>query len=467
MSEAGIQQGDFVRYAHLGVPGIGRVKEARDNPLIEFWNRDAQPKKPSDLTILTDDAGPLALMWDSPEDLASWAKEKPLKLVALSLSIGGGTGNPNSIKEKLADRVISGRDWKNWWSQRAKSLNAFSDLPEPEHFSKSVKGNIYTLHSLVEEVPDDVRAPVSLDDWKNWLLSEVRLPTFGKNPPKVFCDSLSEWPKDTIDRALNRVLWGAGLLLESPKRPSATAALAWMDAVGSIALRRNALSPGGHEPVKQSSDVLARLSQYIQVKEKRKEATLFRVGALSEAPDRQRQLEQARQERESQRADYENRLAQQRQEQESQVADYENRLEQQRQENIRQSASHETKLGELRHAHEAELNSERREQERLRQQVRERNAELDAKREESRLEIRKDMLLAVGEVLQTVARRQGSVDDLAGNVEAGLRLALRAGGADLLDTAPEGKVAAPGVIVRGGAHGDLVLLPAQVKHEAS
>ena len=119
-----------------------------------------------------------------------------------------------------------------------------------------------------------------------------------------------------------------------------------------------------------------------------------------------------------------------------------------------------------RQAHAAELERERREQEQLRQQVRERNAELDARREESRLEIRKDMLLAVGEVLQTVARRQGSIDELAGNVEAGLRLALRAGGADLLDTAPEGKVVAPGVIVRGGVHGDLVLLPAQVKHEA-
>ena len=384
MSETGIQAGDFVRYTHIGALGIGKVREARDNPLIEFWNKDAQPKKPSDLTILTDDAEPVALLWDSPEELASWAKEKPLKLVALALSIDGGKSNPNSIREKLSGRVISGRDWKNWWSQRAKSLNAFSALPEPKHFTKSVKGNVYTLLCGIEEVPDDARPTVSLDDWKNWLLSDAKLPTFGKNPPKVFCDSLADWPKDTIDRALKRVLWGAGLLLDSPKRPSAAAALAWMDAVGSITLRWNTLSFDDHEPVKQSADVLARLSQYIQVKEKRKEATLFQSGALSEGPDRQRQLEQARQERERQRADYENRLEQLRQEQESQVADYESRLEQQRQENKRQCASHDAELAEMRQAHAAMLEREHTVQERFRIQARELGAEVNSLQDQLR-----------------------------------------------------------------------------------
>ena len=126
-------------------------------------------------------------------------------------------------------------------------------------------------------------------------------------------------------------------------------------------------------------------------------------------------------------------------------------------------------VGELesqRRAHAAKLERERREQERLRQQVRDLDAELRAKREASKLEIRRDMLLAVGEVLQWVARYEGSVDKLAEGVEAGLRIALRAGEADLLDTAPEGKVLAPGVVVRDETHGDLVLLKALVKNEA-
>lgn len=119
-----------------------------------------------------------------------------------------------------------------------------------------------------------------------------------------------------------------------------------------------------------------------------------------------------------------------------------------------------------RQSHAARLERERREQERLRQQVRDLDAEVRAKREASKLEIRRDMLLAVGEVLQWVARYEGSVDKLAEGVEAGLRIALRAGEADLLDTAPEGKVLAPGVVVRDETHGDLVLLKALVKNEA-
>ena len=118
--------------------------------------------------------------------------------------------------------------------------------------------------------------------------------------------------------------------------------------------------------------------------------------------------------------------------------------------------------------------------------MRERNAELAANREESRLEVRRDMLLVVGEVLQSVSRSRDS-GALAGDVEAGLTLALRAGGAEPLETPGEivafdpelhdtegnvpargaVRVIAPGVVYRGGTHGESVLLKAQVKHEAS
>ena len=145
----------------------------------------------------------------------------------------------------------------------------------------------------------------------------------------------------------------------------------------------------------------------------------------------------------------------------------------------------EAELSEVKVSHENQLQQEHQEQDRLRQQVQALDAELDAQREESRLEIRQDMLLAVGEVLQSVYRRD-SAGELTGNVEAGLTLALRAGGAELLETLgemvkynpqrhqaegdlPESaivKVLAPGVIVRGGVHGDRVLLKAHVKHEA-
>ena len=150
-------------------------------------------------------------------------------------------------------------------------------------------------------------------------------------------------------------------------------------------------------------------------------------------------------------------------------------------------------LEELKETHETRIEQERQEQERLRQQVRERNAELAANREESRLEIRQDMLLAVGEVIQSVSSG-GDSGEMAAGVQAGLNLALRAGGAEpleaqgkrvgydpeihslvnennedaggLADSSPV-MVVAPGVVVRGETSGDRILLKAQVRHEAS
>ena len=155
--------------------------------------------------------------------------------------------------------------------------------------------------------------------------------------------------------------------------------------------------------------------------------------------------------------------------------------------------AHGQALARLRQSHEIEIKREQQKEEelqreisRLSQQIQERNAELDSRREESRLEIRQDMLLAVGEVLQSLCLRY-DLEGTVGDIEAGLALALRAGGAELLenagasisfqprvheteqelpDSAPV-KVLAPGVIVRNGIHGDRVLLKAQVKHEVS
>ena len=146
--------------------------------------------------------------------------------------------------------------------------------------------------------------------------------------------------------------------------------------------------------------------------------------------------------------------------------------------------SHAAELTELRQSQYAELQRERQEQERLRQQVRERNAELAANREVSRLELRQDMLLAVGEVLRSVFR-QTALENWRGR---GCRTcpALRAGGAEPLGIPGEAvkydpelhqpergvpehgqvRVVAPGVIYRGGIYGNRVLLKAQVKHEA-
>ena len=476
MSDSKFQPGAFVSYEHLGKFGVGKVKDGGDNPLVEFWSGRRERKKVSEL-VPVPDSEPIALLWDEPGELAPWAKEKPLKLVALALFIDGGRGRPVDVKEKLGRRVPLGSDWKTWWSRRAKSLNAFSALPEPKHFEKSAKGSVYTLLCGTEAVPDDARPPVSLDDWKKWLLNDTKLPTFGRNPGKNVAESLVGWPADTIEQVLDRTLWGANLLLDSPRKRD-TAALAWMDAVGSTALRYSELYPDGSHLTERSGNVLSRLAQHT----KRREAVLFKAGALSEGPDRQRLLAQQWQEQERQRTDYEARLEQQRQEQERQRTDYEARLERQRQEQEHQDVAHTTELEALRHSHEAELERDRQEQERLQDRVETLRNQLFSGHEQSKLDIRQDMLVIVGELSQLATRQKHASDDFLRDVRAGLALALQAGdaktfgatgdlsrfdplkhqGNESIRIGDSVKITAPGVIVKGQHTDDRVLVKARV-----
>ena len=482
MVDSGIETGAFVHYTHLGVPGIGKVRESGGSPLVVFWDGQAERKELSGLTPLgAAEAGPVGLWWDEPAALGAWAREKPLKLTALALFVGGGRGNPAQIKGML-ERVRLGADWKLWWGKRVKSLNALAGLPEPEHFTKGVKGGEYVLVCGVGEAPDDAQAPVSLADWKGWLGSEVKLPTFGKNPSKVLCESLAEWPGDSIELALNRILWGAGLLLDAPKKPSAAAALAWMDAVGSAARRWTALYSGNSELAERSGEVLARLSKVIQVKEKRKEATLFWAGALSEGPDRERQLEELRGERERLGATHAAEVGKMQQEWGRERDGYISELKGLRLERERLEAAHVAELESLRGAHAAVLAGEKKEQERLQDRVETLRNQLFSGYELSKLDIRKDMLVLIGELSQLAAEQDCASEGFARDVRAGLALALQAGGANMLGAIGEiarfdpsehqaagyvkvgdsVKITVPGVKVKGQHTDDSVLVKAQV-----
>ena len=84
-----------------------------------------------------------------------------------------------------------------------------------------------------------------------------------------------------------------------------------------------------------------------------------------------------------------------------------------------------------RHARELDENTLEINNRRLRQQVRDLAAELNSKREESRLEIKMDMLLAASEALQNTYT--APEEDIRGNMQAALRILLRAGGATIVD----------------------------------
>ena len=135
-------------------------------------------------------------------------------------------------------------------------------------------------------------------------------------------------------------------------------------------------------------------------------------------------------------------------------------------------------------AYEVKLEQSSNEEERLRRQVEGLRSQIAEGREESRLDIRQDMLTVIGETLRSFRRRQYSPEEMLGHVEARLSLALQAGGAEEFgmvgDTAPFDpivhqapvdilvgdpvRVVAPGSMVRGNLTGDRILIKARVEH---
>ncbi len=602
MTDSKIQPGALVRDSRSR---MGKVVGDTENVVIndstvavvavDFWGQ--KQRRPATSLTLVDKHSPEALLWESPADLAQWADDAPLKLIAVALSVDGGSGKVADIREKLDDR-IPGLKWDGLW-RKAPSL--MRKLPEHFRITKVGKDSEYRLLTSVDAVAaaDGLKSVGATDkgaatpaDWKAWLQASAHGPAPGRSPTRQVASSLSRWPADTIEAALLRLITSAEELSAS-RDATAQAAEGWLRAVAQSALRWREV--GGSDPrgyiAARVGEVLARLARIAG--DRTPQDLVLQAGAMDGDVDAWRrgflagmwesfEGEDARDlyltsasvlgrqaladlARETFAAAFGPDFSERRHAELDRLLDAlpEAQRVQLLQEVVASAAtgqrdgvlSYITKSrhtsgpehlalwlaailnlgdeqGELatrisrelaeiledpkkygkpvevvfasvtskvseaqggakaevrtqEQSHAAQLEQERQEQERLRQQVRERNAELAAKREESRLEVRRDMLLAVGEVLQSLYRGNSS-GDLAGNVGAGLTLALRAGGAEPLETPgaivafdpelheAEGRVpargtvrvTAPGAVYRGGTHGDRVLLKAQVKHEA-
>ena len=595
----------------VGVAGSVEVDGVAERQFtVDFWGGEER-RLERWLTPLDEDC-PEALLLDRPDELASWADDAPLKLVALALSADGGTGKVADIRAKLDGRVIEEGRWKNWWSKRSKALATL-----PKHFGsvKAPKGNEYTLLSDVGDVPADWKPPAkpkaaTATDWRKWLQSGAPAPPPGRFPTRQVANSYAAWSSKWPNKTVNDTLFGLisraeEIILDGSM--NAQAAEGWLSAIARGAIRWRETGQGdtagyaaarlggvmaqmaklagertprelllqaaaldgkadawrrgflaglwesfegedAREVYVNSSGILGRqargdlaremflsafgpefserrhaeLDRLLDALPEEQRLQLLREAIASAAPDQRMAVVSyissshhasgpenlelrmvAVLTLSGEQSDLAKRTS-------SEVADAINSktalaaqstfpafggtavlqkrpaaavLDDAARVAQEEIANKDREIADLRRAHEEQLEQERKEQERLRQQVRQRNADLAARREESRLEIRRDMLLAIGEVLQ-LARLGVSCNETIGNVEAGLRLALRAGGAEVLESAPGGydaglhsseeelanstpvRVVAPGIVVRGETDGDLVLLKAKVSREA-
>ncbi len=247
MTDSRFQPGTLVRDNRSK---LGRVVGAAGNVdvngveerqfTVEFWGEEER-RLERWLTPVDEDC-PEVLLLDSPDSLASWAEEAPLKLVALALAVDGGSGQVSDIRAKLDGRVIEEGQWKNWWSKRTKAL---ASLPENFGVAKAKGGNEYRLLYSVDDVPADWKPPAkpksaTAADWREWLQSGAPAPSPGRFPTKQVANSYAKWSSRWSDKTINDALFGLISRTEEIAvrgGMNAQAAEGWLSTIAQAAIR--------------------------------------------------------------------------------------------------------------------------------------------------------------------------------------------------------------------------------------
>ena len=478
---------------------------------VDFWGEEE--RRPESWLTPLDPDSPEALLLDRPEELASWADEVPLKLVALALSVNGGVGKVAAIREKLDGLVIATNEWNSWWKRVQPKLKRSMDSFKS---GKTGKDTQYTLLSDIEDVPSGItetKASVKATGrnkkaankgvWAGWLASgntEEPVPGASGYPGKAAFDAVSDLPASDTRKALTKVLHWADKSLSDdvPDKADSKAVTAWRNLTASAALRwrEHAKQPGINDNLSaptgkllhrmagvtgydKAPDDVRRLVKDLTLDdfEVDEDSTPNNIGVnlldyLTPAEKSQLIGELLVKFRDA-RACHTAAMAELRN-------IHSNALEseiQSHQDTLREiQAEYDTELKKR----DDELKSVRREQERLQELVDTYEALMASGREESRLEIRQGMLLAVGDALQRAFLQGENAEERLENVITTLPNALREGEAETLgtvgatvkydprlhhspDAIPSGakvRLAAPGVIV-----GERVILKASVSNE--
>ena len=204
---------------------------------VDYWGEEQ--RRPTSVLALQDADSPEAILWDHPEQLASWAEEKPLQLVALALSVMGGKGKLANIKRTLD--AVPGCKSSAWWSPTQAKLK----LPELKEYFGISKSEI-TLKSMklaISEIPSDANLSAFLrSEWRSWLLNDpIKPAVWSEWPNKESFDALEKaiggLEGGDSEQSLNNTLQAAQLFLESNRKKTSAIALNWLETLSRVHLR--------------------------------------------------------------------------------------------------------------------------------------------------------------------------------------------------------------------------------------
>ena len=185
------------------------------------------------------------LLQERPDEVRSWVKEAPLKLVAAALTDIKGTAKSGAIQEKLKDLLReAGENWKPWWD-RVRPAVGDSDFFRIERNKNNaiaaiaLKPRYYVSDVPAEPLPDKPAAgqnarAATLTDWLKWFRDEIDEPP-GRFPAKQAMADISDWNSGDVEQILQGTMRDAEHLLY--RDVSERDAAGWLEALGQASMR--------------------------------------------------------------------------------------------------------------------------------------------------------------------------------------------------------------------------------------
>ena len=378
--------------------------------------------------------GLAAYLETDPEEVAGWVENGQLRLFAATLSYLTHTVRTSS-EHKVADiRTVldplleqTGTTWRAWWDNKVRPR-----VKESPHFASRGNGNNFTYRLVLGSKVDDI-PPVP-------LVSKPKSAK-GSSPAGVKIIVASETPGELLQQQVD-------LAVELLQQLA--------DYTADLQKLRDA-----HNAALQELRVELREAQESHA------ADLQRLRDAHANTLRQLRVEL-------------------REAQESHAAELQVQRESYAVDVAQQREAYAAELKRLKESHDSSLERWQREEERLYNRINTLIADKAALREESRLEIRQEMLLRVGDIIQRGYQTGKTPEARLDELMEILPYALRDGGAQPLGTvgeivqydprlhhSPEKiaiggpvRLTAPGVVVIGGSFGDKIILKANVTREA-
>lgn len=150
MNQREFHPGDVVSHHAWGIGVIVEVDpDASPELKIDFQNKRQHQMNlqlaRSSLTVLVPN-GLEALFVKSPQELANWSEEAPLKLIGAALADINKPAKPMEIKDHIEHKHLLNTSWGNWWKR---VQPAIADSPQ---FRKRSNGS-YELAVSLDQIP--------------------------------------------------------------------------------------------------------------------------------------------------------------------------------------------------------------------------------------------------------------------------------------------------------------------------